>query len=219
MMLKNFAYVFLVTCIFSVLAQADFVPDWRGMDGTTYQQWSFDTESPNPVLPEISENDYGLPTADITVTTFGSGWLDTLLGLGTQSGVWDVGPAGSIVVDLPAQVTAPGTYTEVWIQVVYFEDLGFFPAPNITMSSGQLQADQSQTQIVESTIPSGDWVLQKSVWYLDASAPIEQITISADLNFSSIIDKVIVDTIVVPEPATMGLLLLGSVILLRKKRR
>ncbi|MHC4755283.1 MAG: PEP-CTERM sorting domain-containing protein [Planctomycetota bacterium] len=219
MALEKFIFIFVVMCVFPVFAQADFVPDWRKLEGATYQEWSFDTESANPVLPEDELNNYGQPTADITVTDFGSGWLDVLLGLGTQTGVWDIGPAGSIVIDLPTQVTPPGNYTEVWIQVVYFEDPGFFLAPDISMLAGQLQADQTQTQLVESTIPSGNWILQKSVWYLDLTTPIEQITISADLNYSSIIDKVIIDARVVPEPATVGLLLFGSVIMLAKKRR
>ena len=220
MTLKDSIGIFLVICIVSVNAQADFAPVWRNTGDATYQQWSFDTESPNPVLPEISENDFGLPAADITVTKpLGSGWLDTLLGMGTQTGIWDVGPAGGIVINLPAQPTPPGSYTELWIQVVYYEDPGFFLAPDITIPTAQLQAEQTQTQIVESTIPSGNWILQKTVWYLDSTAPIEQIMISADINFSSIIDKVTVDARVVPEPATIGLLMFGSLILVIKKRR
>ena len=77
------------------------VPPWRGNDGTTYQEWRFDTNE-NPAFPEDVENPYGNPSAEITVGDFGEGWFHELPGLGSKTGFWDIGGSGgSIAAGIP----------------------------------------------------------------------------------------------------------------------
>ena len=74
-------------------------PCWRGEDGTTYAMWEFDSEQ-DPSQPNDVVNPYGAAVADINVGRLGSGWLDQLPGMGTQTGYWDLGfDGGSIVID------------------------------------------------------------------------------------------------------------------------
>jgi hypothetical protein len=102
-MLLRVALLVLSTCALGVPTAADdlFAPPWRGQDGTTYQDWRFDTDD-NPAAPEEVDNPFGNPRAEVTVGYFGEGWFDWLPGLGSKTGFWDLGgEGGSIVARVP----------------------------------------------------------------------------------------------------------------------
>ena len=52
------------------MAHDVYPPDWRGFDGTTYQEWRFDNAT-TPAVPEVINNDYGIASASITVGGMG----------------------------------------------------------------------------------------------------------------------------------------------------
>lgn len=101
--LRFFSPFFLVV-ISSAGLRAD-QPTWAGEAGTTWQAYQFTTDSTQPV-PEMLDNEYGAPTAAVTVTSpFGTGWQDPAVAFSTPGvdadGAWDIGPAGSIAISLP----------------------------------------------------------------------------------------------------------------------
>lgn len=164
-------------------------PSWRGDEGTTYQQWTFDDNN-NPAGPEVINNDYGTASAAITVGRFGSGWLDQLSGLGSQSGYWDLGfDCGQIVLDIDnnPQMTL---FKEVWIQVTYFEDLS--QAPTVEVPGAAYTG--GQTLMVEDGGDGAKWLLEQSKWQLSKSSGDDTIIVRSDPNRGSVVDQIVVDT-------------------------
>jgi len=205
----------------AVLAHDMVPPGWRGQEGSTYQEWTFD-DADNPAPPEFLSNPYGSASAGITVAEFGSGWRWQLSAMGTQTGYWDLGgvgvggtgPDGSIVIDIDNRpLTTPDSWKEIWVQITYYEDINQAPiviVPGATLSS-------QQTLLVEHISTGGDWKLDQSVWRIQPNPLHEQVVITADHQWGSIVDQVVVDTICLPEPAMLSKLLLGGALALRRR--
>ena len=208
----------LVIVAMSAVAQASVpTPPRRGQDGSTHEDWTFDTDA-NPAAPSTVSNPYGDPTASVVFDpVLGSGWQFDL-GLGTQTGMWDLGSLGTISIDLPNR-PYEGGLKEIWISVVCFEDPGWMAAPTVDIvSQGQITLLSEDTYIVEEDLISGAWNAHLSKWLIVPNPNSEQVIITSDL-FGSVIDRVDIDTICVPEPATCAALLMGAPFLLLLRRR
>lgn len=198
-------------CVFA----ASTTPTWRGDDGSTYQQWTFDNDA-NPAAPPNVYNPYGTPSATITVGDFGEGWLDSLPGLGSMSGYWDLGSAGQISIDIPNR--PGGAYKELWVLVTYFEDMTAAPAVTV-QSQGQVSILDEVTFQVEAVDTGGAWMAYFGKWQIVPNPENERVLITGDM-FGSIIDGIEIDTICVPEPTSLLSLLVGGSLLpiLRRRR-
>jgi len=185
-------------------------PDWRGDEGSTHQVWSFDDDD-NPALPETDNNPYGTAEATITVGDFGEGWLDTVP-FGSQTGIWDMGREGTIVLDIPNRPEAL-PYKEIWLQVTYYDSPTYPPV--VTIPGASLISEQ--TLLVEEDSP-GDWLLDQSVWRMEPNPSSEQIILTADW-YGSTIDQIVVDTICIPEPGTAIILAVGTMAAIMRRRR
>ncbi len=210
----------LISMFLPAVAAADILPpDWRGLDGTTYAEWRFD-DNDNPALPEEVVNEYGNGTdppaiATITVGVMGSGWWPDDPLSSSLTGVWDIGgDDGSIILEIdnrPLELD----HKEIWLQVTYNQ--GLYAAPTIDIATAQLIS--SQTEFVETDGFGGEWWLEQSIWRIEPNPSHEQIILTGDSLSGSLIDQIVVDTYCVPEPTTMGLLLLGGLILRTKRRQ
>jgi hypothetical protein len=190
--------------ISSVALGSDLLPPpWRGQDGSTSQNWRFDNDN-NPAVPEVIYNPYGSASAAITVGAVGEGWMDNP-GLGTQTGMWDLGgTGGQIVLDIdnrPLQLD----YKEIWLQVTYYQAIS--AAPTIDVPGAQFIS--SQTSLIEADGLFGGWYLDQSVWRIEPNPLHEQIILNSDSSGGSVIDQIVVDTYCIPEPATISLMLVG----------
>jgi hypothetical protein len=196
------------------LAHDLMAPTWRGQEGTTHQEWRFDTPA-NPAVPEVISNQYGSAVAAISVGGMGSGWLDQLPAMGTQTGYWDIsGQGGAIVIDIDNR-PVPLAYKEIWIQVTYYKDLT--QAPLVDVPGAARLGGQSL--LVENAPPIGAWMLDQSIWRLEPNPPHEQIVILPHGD-GSVIDQIVVDTICAPEPASLaGLVLAGTAVFGPRRRR
>jgi hypothetical protein len=185
-------------------------PPWASADGTTFQEWTFD-DGDNPASPEVVRNDYGEAAALITAGDMGAGWMESLFGFGSQTGFWDLGSAGTMVFDIDNRPEAL-PYKEIWVQVTYFLDLS--AAPTVEIPGATLL--DTQTVVVED-VGMGGWFLDQSSWRIEPNPPHEQIVLTSDLMWGSVIDQVAIHTICVPEPTSIALLALSGIALLKRK--
>lgn len=201
-----FALLCFTVSLIAAMASAHdlFPPQWRGLPGTTYQEWTFD-DADDPASPEVIDNPYGSAIADITVGSFGTGWWEQLPGVGDQTGYWDLGE-GNIIIDID-NTDVPNPFKEIWIQVTYYKDIN--AAPIVDVPGGVFLSSQLEVP-VEHVPTGGDWVLDQYIFRIYPNPRHEQIVILADPMWMSVIDQIVVDTFCVPEPATIGLLIFGG---------
>ena len=207
--LKLVALALCISMLMPVVAAATvlFTPDWDGEDGSTFQEWSFDDDD-NPAVPEVISNPYGGAEATITVGVGSPGWVES--GFPPLTGYWDLsGEGGQIVLDIDNRPESL-PYKEIWVQVTY--DLWFYEPPTVDVPGAVYL--EGETAVVV-----GDWYLDLSKWRIEPNPAREQIILTAGPTYGSLIDQIAVHTICVPEPTTIALLGLGSLSLLRRKRR
>jgi len=170
-------------------AEGLLAPSWRGAANTTYQDWRFDTSAPT-AAPEVFANPYGAPTASVVVGGFGSGWLAQLEGLGSKSGYWDLGSGGAITLSMPNHVD-PDMCKYVWLQVTCYKDISHPPAVGV---SGASMLWEHET-ISETVSTGGWWVVEHSIWRMPQSPSVDTATITASVQWGSVVDEVVADTI------------------------
>jgi hypothetical protein len=73
--------------------------------------------------------------------------------------------------------------------------------------------------LVEQAPTGGSWLLDRWIFRIEPNPAHEQIVITSDPVWGSVIDQVVVDTYCVPEPASVGLVVLGALAVLARMRR
>jgi len=184
----------LVVCAL-LAAPASAVPSlggwWeRGDPGSTYQKWEFSTAA-DPAIPEINQNPYGPPMADIVQSL---GHIDYL----GRDGVW-VGMPLKIDLYIPNQ-PVPNTYKEIWLEIGY---CGTLSAITVEPHPGGVVVPLTVTP--GGTIP---WRTAIYGWRIYPNPLDENIMITVGGTGVGYVDYVAVDTICIPAP---GAVLLGSI--------
>lgn len=193
------------------LATDQVEPAWRGQANTTLQAWSFDTGD-NPGLVTLDENLYGTPSAEVFVPDTGfPKWTYWMASDYSHTGVWRIYEADYLQLYIPnTRVTSPDSYKEIWLQITYSSgEAGRHP---------EIQTDPVYTSLtlVKSTILD-------SLYYRDVFRiiiepnPTEEWISIMPRDCVVYIDEIVVDTICIPEPATMLILGLGAVLLRKRK--
>ncbi len=165
-------------------------PGWRGVVGTTFQHWRFDTNV-NPAAPELYTNGAGVPEAVIELGQGAGGWIDTLWLLGTNQGVWDLGRNGKITFTVPNQECTNGCWKFIVVQVTQYRDSIYNEMAQVSVSGATCITVQAKTNAI--TPFNGRWVVEQSVWLVEYCPSMEAVTITAGWN-SSAIDQVVIDT-------------------------
>ncbi len=172
---------------------------------TTSQIWYFD--SPTAFEPDLLDNDYGVPVLTVDTGPAG-GWVPDPSGTG---GAWAL--SGMIDVIVPND-PAEREYKTIDLLLTWKPgDLGSLPRrPLVAVSADPMTAQQL---VVEPQSPVGVWnvtLYQFTIW---PNPPDEWIIIMGDI----VVDELMIGTECIPEPATIGLLGLGSIALLRYRRK
>jgi len=187
-------------------AFADLVPPWRGDDGSTFQQWDFSINNPTPP-PDVVYNPYGNGPQLRVDTPYD--WYEVIeLGYG----VWPL--SGEIDVYIPNR-QLPLDHKDIWIQLIWkqahLDPNPFLPDQPLI---GVTPFDSMQMSRHDSVNLNG-WthsLFQINIW----PNPFEEwITIKGNI----LVDQLTIDTICIPEPATLALLGIGGLMTLIRKRR
>jgi len=187
-MKKAIIVFILINIIWTASLNAEYqIPAWRGQADTTYQKWLFD-DSNNPANPDEVNNPFGLPSASITPGFLAGEWLDNILG-GLQYGYWDLGggDGGFITVSVPDDNSNDRV---IWLQMVYYEAISQKPDVNIPDANFV----SSETFLVEDD-SLGKWMLEKTVWNIDAGVSLLPISITTDPLYSSTVESISVDVL------------------------
>ncbi|MCK4886517.1 MAG: PEP-CTERM sorting domain-containing protein [Planctomycetes bacterium] len=192
-------------------------PDWRGQLATTLTIWEFLTPDINPV-PDIQINPFGF--ADTTVYP-AHPWEEIW---GGMDGVWPL--SGALEVKIPNN-PVENELKLIQIQLTWSSE---YPVPtqpvvmiDATRVNGQAVPQDDINLIGQQIIQldptyepgaSEFWYHTTYLFEIVPNPLFENIYISGSI----MVDEVVIDTICIPEPATLALLSLGTVVFLRKKR-
>ena len=213
-MLKRFV-VLAVISVASLLVQDAMAaldlnpPAWRGEAGSTYQMWDFDTDQ-NPIEADPHLNPYGQAWATIVYDdVFSNSWIEED-GTTGHYGVWRV--EDWIKIHIPNDPAAPPQQKTIWIQMM------FRTPPECEHCESQIFTNPAYASIetLEAILVDDQYVRATYVITLDMSPTSEEIYI-LPRDCQLYVDWLIIDTI--PEPATIALLLTGSLMTLRRHRR
>jgi hypothetical protein len=235
------SYLAVVVCLLAAGAanvRADdlYPPNWRGNPGSSYAQWEFLSSVPlvggttGPIAQDAGFLPYGNPTLTITPGT-GGGWhaqQPTYEASGGTVPLYDpAGPSGDGWWNLSGQIDVtmqdspdPNPHKEVWIQVTWEpQEPGNVPTvQELAPVVGQETTIPLETHVLWAGDPGNAWrKVYLSVFHFDINPNPTQETfeIRGGIN----VDELVVDTICVPEPASLGMLGFGAAMLLIRRRK
>jgi hypothetical protein len=199
-----------IVCPFSSAWGDDiYAPPWeRGSEGTTFQMWEFGTGD-NPVGPEAGYfNPISVPSLTVTAADGAPmSWMAEDIGTG-HFGVWKYEDTIRITIGNYDQAQP---LKRIWMQLTYYAGGGAIPLVTTDPMWYDIQVPHKDD------LGSGYWHITYDI-YIRPNPDAETIIIEPR-DCTLFIDEIVIDTIcTVPEPATFGLLGLGALVLLRKRR-
>ncbi|MHC4646465.1 MAG: PEP-CTERM sorting domain-containing protein [Planctomycetota bacterium] len=186
-------------------------PDWRGDPGTTFQQWEFSTfdgtfQSLAPDKFEANPLEVSAGTFSIEYDPPDTDWAPTNR---TATGVWRLESPSNITIELQ-NFDNDNPLKEIWMQLT-------FAAENQTEPFVSTSPFYTPPMTLSDKVANGDYWNVTYHIIIEPNPASETIWIQPT-DCTLYIDEVVIDTICVPEPMTIGLLGLGALALLRKRR-
>lgn len=235
-------------CAGSVSADYANPPDWQNDPDTqnfTHQSWSFDNGT-NPSAPD--DGGAGNPYGTASFNMAAGSWVDDLGPVHStdvpypwiedRQGGWQVsGPSTGeewFRIDIPNDEN-PNMRKEIWFEMTFkVTDLGHLQTivQNVDL---QVYADgiidethkfsygpgpDTQEVLGVNPFDGGFWARFSTYYQYDPQPGSELVILGGNLNDGQyvILDQIDVDTRCVPEPTTMGLLGIGALALIRRRK-
>jgi hypothetical protein len=201
-----FGLLFCLVTTAPILADDLLPPDWRGAPHSTFQVWEFSTDA-NPAEPDLSDNPFGSALATI-YGEFDYPDMDTywLAKDHEHLGVWNIG--GSMSLEIPNDPRL-GAQKLIRLQLTYDGS----PTPDIAPQINVLASDNAAVadfQLVEHTVLD-DWYVHDTYDIVLEPNPQRE-TIWLLPRFCQLyVDEIVVDTMCVPEPSSLVILVAGAI--------
>jgi len=208
---------FVLAVTVSVSAEDLLPPGWRGDANSTLQIWEFSDDT-NPAPADVDQNSYGDPEATIygnfELPLRDTRWLAEDMG---HHGVWKIGTSMGLSIPNDPELRE---LKQIRLQVTY--DGGCSPdlSPEIDVVASD-NAVITEFQLVQQT--ALDNVYTHAVYDLELRPnPSDEVVWILPRYDNVYVDEVVIDTICVPEPSTLLLLVVGAagilVYVLKRKR-
>jgi hypothetical protein len=216
--LASLVVLLLISASASAVVLCDPNPaPFRGGPNTTLQTWTFSTQTVpgpgNPIFPDVWENPYGMPE----VTLVGD-FIDNTIWLPEDNGhqgVWIVDQ--SIRSNMIARIENDKTQRpdkNIWVQITYSSQGG--AAPMLYVIPNGVTSAYQPLALVGTPNALGDGYFTAAYSLTIHPNPAwEQIYIRPR-DCQVFVDCITIETQCIPEPMTMGLLGLGSLLLRRR---
>jgi hypothetical protein len=216
---KNCSYLILTMavlfCVQSIVFAYDINPPvWRGSSNSTFQIWEFANDHSPADLSTGWINPNGTPTATIQDPFEMVDWLVDYNAGGSEIeyGIWKL-YAGKLLLEIPnTDNTAPDSSKEIWMQITYYDPTGV--GGNLPVVA--VPSYTTLTLVNRTELPS-NFLHDTYKIIIEPNPSIETIKISP-IQCQLYVDEIIVDTICVPEPATIAIFALGSLMFVRRRR-
>ncbi|MFA5239876.1 MAG: PEP-CTERM sorting domain-containing protein [Phycisphaerae bacterium] len=215
-MKKRILLVIAVCAATTQIAVAEVSPSWRGLPDTTSQVWQFDFPmTPGPNYPYSPDGPAAGGLSPLPGTELhwliGSSPQDTWLN--TDAGRSGVVPlSGSLDILVDNYDTNPDNIKFIRLQLTWRPQDQTSGEPLFTFLD---PLPTHPPMLIDETPLNLNWRLSTYAWQLDCNPPQEQIILGGTIN----VDELIIDTWCIPEPATICLLGLGALSLLRRKMK
>ncbi len=180
-------------------------PPWRGEPNTTFQHWTFSYDQGSLWVPELSNNPYGQPSMH---TYWGDEeWYDQFQGRQGVVNPW----SNTVYLDLPNS-PLPNDLKIVYFQITYWplDDYGS-PAYPYGLQTAPPSANQFMVNYIN--LPDG-WIYESWQFEIPGNPPFEQLIFSTGNDLY--IDQMVVDTLCIPEPASLLLVAVAGLFLRRR---
>jgi len=205
--MKRLLVAFTVLCLVApALADDLYPPPWRGASETTFQHWQFTEQQQYFWVPEIMNNPYGTPY--LATSYLDEQWYDTFMGReGVMNPYWNF-----VEINLPNSPT-PNDWKLVYFQITYwpFDDSGVPVAPRDMWTS----PPASQQIMTRSLLLSDGWTYESWEFWIPGNPSYETMTLNTG-EWDLYTDQIVIDTICIPEPASLLLLGLSTLVLRRR---
>ncbi len=224
MVSKALVLTALAVCVLAVPAVADDLrPEWwRGLPRTTVQIWEFNTagEGPLTTADDAIYFHYDAPDGPLNFNPNGDATLNVLPKMDCEGNATDrwhpawQGREGIVPLDATIEATIPNVPEPndekwIWIQVTWLPKVDN-AAPNVVELDSGLVAEELFTI----DLPDS-WVHSTYQIVLPYNPPHETIAIDGRIK----VDQLVIATRCIPEPASLSLLAIGAMAMLRRKRR
>ncbi len=206
------------------LATADdlTIPPWAGQPRTVFAEWDDWDDFPSDMPPvNWFSNPPGLPDPCANAETEGD-TAELLPTYAYRDDVIKLTADGDLVFKIP-NFPLPNDCKKIWIQVTYHPtDPNQHPWFDVEAEGIEGMTDP----VLEDRFDewSNDWVTEAWSFQIQPNPESEEITLNffdiddGTPSYPAYVDQVVIDTWCVPEPTTVCLLGLGSLVFLRKRR-
>ena len=224
--MKKLLMVFIILLVGVSTVSATIVnntpPSWpRGGSDTTCQAWGFNNAN-NPADLDIDLNPFGTPSAQvygvdpppsIPFDPYNTFWKDQDNG---HQGVWRIYGESFLLLYMP-NLPVQNEQKIVQLQMTYYAS-GYTGAdPELMIFSTPTATDVAVNQI--SKVQVDEHFYYHVIWEIAIEPnPNEEWIKIQPRDCTIYLDEVVVDTICIPEPATITLLSLSALAMLKKRR-